>query len=89
MEKGIDWATLLITGITILTGTGGVKLFQRFMDSKDRGKDRGHADSIAFRKSLLKRIEDLEDEEEEKDKRIEQLTEENFALKIELTKIKK
>ena len=85
VEK-VEWSTFLIAILTVLTGTGGVKIIQRLMDSKDKKTDKEHADAIAFRKSLIKRIEDLQKKNQEQEGKIEQLIKENMELKLALSK---
>lgn len=94
-QLGFDLFSTVTTLITVLGAGGLYKIFDRFLKNKESTQQLDQKDGIAFRKTLLDKIERLEKKEEENRKEILKLTKqlaesqmETKLLRQELSKLK-
>ena len=80
----IDWTSVLITLVTVAGGHGVYNIYKRYRDSKDIKLSYNHSEGKAFRKELLRRIDELEEREHENRQRIEELLQHNANLRAKV-----
>ncbi len=80
-KEVIDWTTIIITVVTALGSSSVYKIYKRHMDSQDSKGQNQHTDGIAFRKTLLRQIEELKSTQKELNDQVLVLTKENAELR--------
>ncbi len=56
---GVDWTTVILSIVGIITGGAGLKWFNAWTQKKREDKKDGNADNLAFRENLLQRISEM------------------------------